>query len=305
MLKILIFIFLIFYNNCAENINQIEQTSNKTLEVGHSQTYSIEYKKDTNFLFNIKDDDTYQVNIHSINCNFEVDFNGEIIKQINTDTYSIRINKTNNIIILKPIVDTVEGKERENYNERKCHITINSMNENKPEVKIENKEETFFYFESSDSNALNISYEIKEIFSDSFASLSFQFNEKCNFSINIYNNNEGNLINIKSKNIYNSTYIYLKSDILKKISNAKVKLNIIIKKMDDNKAINMFFKVVEKESISMLQKGALNYGFITTEINYQYFYFEVYDDEEGELMLHNKRFYGILLAKIILKIKSI
>ena len=299
MLKILIFIFLIFYNNCAENINQIEQTSNKTLEVGHSQTYSIEYKKDTNFLFNIKDDDTYQVNIHSINCNFEVDFNGEIIKQINTDTYSIRINKTNNIIILKPIVDTVEGKERENYNERKCHITINSMNENKPEVKIENKEETFFYFESSDSNALNISYEIKEIFSDSFASLSFQFNEKSNFSINIYNNNEGNLINIKSKNIYNSTYIYLKSDILKKISNAKVKLNIIIKKMDDNKAINMFFKVVEKESISMLQKGALNYGFITTEINYQYFYLEVYDEEEGELMLHNKRFYGILLAKII------
>ena len=71
--------------------------------------------------------------------------------------------------------------------------------------------------------------------------------------------------------------------------------------MDDNKAINMLFKVVEKESISMLQKGVLNYGFITTEINYQYFYFEVYDDEEGELMLHNKRFYGILLAKIILE----
>ena len=213
MVKILIFIFWIFFNNYAENTYQIEQSFNKTLEVGHSQTYSIEYKKDTNFLFNIKDDDTYQVNIHSINCNFEVDFNGEIIKQINTDTYSIRINKTNNIIILKPIVDTVEGKERENYNERKCHITINSMNENKPEVKIENKEETFFYFESSDSNALNISYEIKEIFSDSFASLSFQFNEKCNSSINIYNNNEGNLINIKSKNIYNSTYIYILNQI--------------------------------------------------------------------------------------------
>lgn len=122
---------------------------------------------------------------------------------------------------------------------------------------------------------------------DSFAALSFNFNEKCNFLIDIYNNNEENPIIIKSKNIYNSTYIYLKSDIIKKNSddNSELKLNIVIKKNDDNKAINMLFKIIEKETISMLQKGAINYGFITTQIKYQYFYFEVYNEEEGELML--------------------
>ena len=44
----------------------------------------------------------------------------------------------------------------------------------------------------------------------------------------------------------------------------------------------------------MLQKNAINYGFITTEINYQYYYLEVYQGEEGEIMLHYKRFYGEL-----------
>ena len=63
----------------------------------------------------------------------------------------------------------------------------------------------------------------------------------------------------------------------------------------------MDFKVIEKEMILMLQKNEINYGFITTEIKYQYFYMEVFKDEVGEIMLYNKRFYDELIAKIILK----
>jgi hypothetical protein len=51
----------------------------------------------------------------------------------------------------------------------------------------------------------------------------------------------------------------------------------------------------------MLQKNELNYGFITTEVSYQYFYLEVFNEEEGEIMLHNKRFYGELISKIVTK----
>ena len=301
MSKLLIIISWIFFHACIGNIEQFDQSLIKTVKLGLSQTFQIEYKNETNFFFNIEDNYTYRVNIHSINCNFEIDFKGEIIKQINLDTYTLKLNRINNNITLKPLIDISEGKETENYNEKKCHLIINSMNEDKPEIEIENKEDTFFFFELKDSNSLNISYKIKEVTDDSFAALSFHFNEKCDFLIDIYNNNDGNPIIIKSKKIYNSTYIYLKSDIIKKNSddNSELKLNIVIKKNDDNKAINMFFKIIEKEAISMLQKGAINYGFITTEINYQYFYFEVYNEEEGELMLHNKRFYGLLLAKII------
>ena len=306
MFKLLIIIFFSFNQiNCLNDFNgeEFRQLPSKELEIGISQIYPIEYKKETNFIFKIEDDNIYQINIHSINCNFEIDFKGEIINQMNLDTYSLKMNKTNNNIIIKPLIDIVEGKEKENYDQEKCHLTINSMNMNQPEVKIENKEDSFFYFEKGNSYLLNISYEIKEISTDTFAALFFQFNEKCNFSIDIYNNNEGNPVNIKSNYIYNSTYIYLKSDILKNISNGftKTNLTISIKKIDDNKAINMFFKVVEKETISMIKKGALNYGFITTEINYQFFYLEVFNEEEGELMLHNKRFYGELIAKIVTK----
>ena len=306
MFKLLIIIFFSFNQiNCLNDFNgeEFRQLPSKELEIGISQIYPIEYKKETNFIFKIEDDNIYQINIHSINCNFEIDFKGEIINQMNLDTYSLKMNKTNNNIIIKPLIDIVEGKEKENYDQEKCHLTINSMNMNQPEVKIENKEDSFFYFEKGNSYLLNISYEIKEISTDTFAALFFQFNEKCNFSIDIYNNNEGNPVNIKSNYIYNSTYIYLKSDILKNISNGftKTNLTISIKKIDGNKAINMFFKVVEKETISMIKKGALNYGFITTEINYQFFYLEVFNEEEGELMLHNKRFYGELIAKIVTK----
>ena len=51
----------------------------------------------------------------------------------------------------------------------------------------------------------------------------------------------------------------------------------------------------------MLGKDALNYGFMTTRSIYQYFYMEVFKGEEGQIMLHSKRFYGQLIAKIVNK----
>ena len=297
MFKILLFISLIlYYVNCLNdyygNIVQNE-ILNITLDLQISKILPIEYKKQTNFIFKIEDEntDTYRVNIHSIDCNIEIDFKGKTISQKNIDTYSLRVNAINKNILVKPLIDKVDGIEKENYDQKICHIIINSINENQPEINIENNENTIFYFEKDDIDELNISYEKKGISNDSFVALLFQFNEKCNFSININN--------IKSEYIYNSTFIYLKSDILKTITDDK--LNIKIEKIDKNKSVYMFFKIIKKESISMIKKGALNYGFITTKLDYQYFYLEVYNDEEGELLLHNKRFYGELLAKIIPK----
>ena len=307
MSKNLIFIFLIlFIVNCSielnEISNQLDDVSGNKVETGISKNYSIEYKKETTFNFEIEDEDIYQVNIHSINCNFEIDSKGQILNQINLDTYSLQMNKENKTITIKPLIDIIDGKEKENYGYKRCHLSINSINKNQPEVKIENGQDSIFYFESEDSNSLNILYEIKEITMDSFAALFFQFNEKSDFSINVTTNNDTDKINLLHKNIYNSTYIYLNSDILEKAltNNSNISLNIIINK-NDNKNISIYFKIVEKEMISMLQKDALNYGFITTETTYQYFYLEVFKEEEGEIMLHNKRFYGELTAKIINK----
>ena len=280
------------------------ENSNQTIEIGISDTYSIEYNKDTIFTFNIPDTDAnkYQINIHSINCNFEIDSSVDILNQINLDTYSLEINKDKEKIIVRPLIEYTNREEKENYEKKKCHLSINSINENLPGLRIDNKQESFFYFKSDNHNKLNISYKIKELSNDSFAALFFRFNENSDFSIDIYGSNTIGQNNLISKKIYNSSYIFLDSDILENVDkdNESINLSIIIKK-NDNKNINMFFKMVEKEMVSMIQKNALNYGFITTEVTYQYFYLEVFNEEEGEVMLHNKRFYGELIAKIVTK----
>ena len=299
--KFLVFLFILHQVNNIDIHESIDEFFNTTLRIGLSQTYNVEYRKDSIFFFDIKDESNYQVNIHSINCNLKLDFGGKIINQINLDTYSIKMNTNNKNITIKPLIDINNGEEKENYDQKRCHLSINSIKLDQPEIKIETKEDSVFYFDSQDLNSLNISYKLKNFTSDSFASLFFQFNEKSNFSINIINNNGSNSPNVITKNIYNSTFIFLNSDNLQTVlPNEDLNLNIIIEK-NDNKAVNMNFKIIEKEMISMLKKDSLNYGFMTTYSTYQYYYMEVFKREEGQIMLHNKRFYGQLIAKIVNK----
>ena len=264
LLTILLFLFHV---NCFKEYNEVSEDpttyDNNTLDLGISKNYWIDYKKSTNFFMNIKNEDIYIINIHSINCNIEIDFKGEIISQTNLETYSLRINNESNNITINPSIDIIDGQEKENYELQRCYLIINNFEESQRKVKIDNKEETFFYFESEDSEPLYLSYELKDISNYSFVALSFQLNEKCNFSINITYNNQKDLI---YKNIIDSSFIFLSSDILKNISkdNSNLNITINITKNDNNKAIKMNFKIIEKEIISMLQKNALNYGFITT-----------------------------------------
>ena len=305
MSNFLISFLLIFYQiNCINKYKAIYESLddklNQEIEIGVSYTYSIEYKKETNFTFNVEDNDIYQINIHSINCNFKLDFNGDIMNQINLNSYSLKMNETNKNITIKPLINKRDGIEKENYDQKKCYLSINSLNLNNPEVKIENEDNSIFFFKNYDR--LNISYAIEEFPDDGFAAIFFRFDENSDFSVEITYNNITEHINLISKNIYNSTYVFLNSDILKNnnIDNQNINLNIIINK-NGNKTINMFFKIIEKEMITMLEKNALNYGFMTTKLKYQYFYLEVFNEEEGELMLHNKQFYAELYTKIVTK----
>ena len=302
MLNILLIILLIFYpvNSNIDCNGFSESFSNNdtiTIEKDLSLIKYIKYKKDTNLIFEIEDQDTYQINIYSINCNIKIDFNGEIMNKINRDSYSLKMNKTNNNIIISPIIDIIDGEDKENYEYKQCPLSINSINMNKPQLKFENNTNSFFFFQSPNMNLLNISYNIKAVSEDSFVALLFQFNEKSNFAITVsYKNN----LKMISKNIKNSTYLFLDSNFLLDEQNIEKggNLNIQIEKLD-NTDIYMHFKIIEKNMISMIEKDALNYGFLTSKTNYQYYYMEVYRGEEGEIMLHNKRLYGDLYAKII------
>ena len=279
------------------------------VDPGFSQTYFINYEKNTKFTFNIAEEDSLYINIHSINCNFKLDFDGKLFNQINLNTYSLEINSANNNITLTPLFDVIDGIYKENYEKKTCALSINSFStkDKQPELKIGNKEENIFHFEPDKYNSLNLLYKINEISHDSFIALHFLFNEKSHFSINVTFESNDNRNNSRD-NIYidNSTYIYLDSQFLlyenSRINNNPSGGNIYIKIINkDNKAINMNFKIIEKDTISILEKDALNFGFLTSKTTYQYYYTEVFKGEEGEIMLHNKRIYGILHAKIVSK----
>ena len=162
------------------NINSLKDKDIIPIEPGISKTYFINYLKDTIFNFNISEQDTLQINIHSINCNIKLDFIVNLINQINLNTFSIEINSTNNNITIFPLIDIIEGEYKENYEQKSCPLSINSYlinnSQSQSQLKIENKEKNIFYL--SYLNPLNISYNIKEILNNSFITLSFQFNEE-------------------------------------------------------------------------------------------------------------------------------
>ena len=305
----ILFIFAKF--NFINNIQlKDEEIKVETVETEVSRTYLIKNKEETNFIFDISENDNLQINIHGINCNFELDYIGELINKINLDTYSIRINSDNKNITIKTLLDVIDGQYKENYQEKFCPISINSflINDKNPQIRIENKEDNIFYLDNSKYDLLNISYKIKEVSIDSFATLSFQFNQKSHFFINITYINDKNKINNKTKNIENSTNIFLNSEFLlydkdAKDNNGIIEGGTVIIEINhlDNKNINMHFRIIEKNTISLLEKDALTFGFLTSKTTYQYYYTQVFKGEEGELMLHNKLLYGILYGKIIQK----
>ena len=304
MIKILFIFLLVFIKSedSSETIN--EHTHDPNL----SKIYSIKYFQISKFNFskNENENDLLQVNIHSINCNIEIKSDVKIINKINLNTYSILINPKNETIDIEPIFDVIYGEYRLNYENKTCYLSLNSyfLNDLNPNIQLDNNEKNIFYFDGKDNDLLNISYKINNISNNNnFVSLNFML-EDSSFLIDVSYSNFENSI---SKLINNSANIYLNSSFLTKNNKSKeaISENGVLKiKITNNKKEKpslIYFKVIEMNTVSLLEKNDLNFGFLTTQTTNQYYYTEVFKGEEGELMLHNKRFYGELYGKIIEK----
>ena len=152
MSKILFFILFLcqgIYITSKLDISNSFEDGEIKVDPGFSQTYFINYEKNTKFIFNIAEEDNLYINIHSINCNFKLDFDGKLFNQINLNTYSLEINSANNSITLTPLFDVIDGIYKENYEKKTCALSINSFStkDKQPELKIGNKEENIFHFE--------------------------------------------------------------------------------------------------------------------------------------------------------------
>ena len=238
--------------------------------------------------------------IFSIDCQIEVELNNpfnisKITNQRDSHAYPIKIipnywnadNYYNNIII-KAINNKIN-----NIKNRKCPLIINSFyNENELIVKEENP--TIFFFDNN-LREIKLLYDFANIKDKSFITFSFIFNEIAKFEIEISETKQ-------KRKISNSNNIFLTNESIDKLDSLHIKL----KRIDENESpVFLSFRVITNNfNPILLQKNYLNQGFITSNNNFQYYYMDIYNDEEGEIMLHDKRQNGKLIGKICKKEKE-
>jgi len=315
-IKFFIFIF-IFYSkfiNCENNSGSQNDVKNKdyyynySLEIKKIQIKYLKYKQKNIFTFQDKNELVRKdllVNFHSIDCNINISVNNKTenfeekvqITEIKKNIVSITIksNEINNPqLLVEPFINS--GNYYKYIKYRDCPVVINSYYINEPKIDIKEEESMALIFNELLST-IKFTYKIKNLTEDSFIILSFISDENLIFNVDIKS--------ISKRIISNSSNIFIYYDDLSKIKNGILNFKIThskenISEQKYNKLL--IFKLIESNSISIIEKNKLNLGFtISKKIN-QYYYLEVFKGEEGEVMLHNKRLYGELYG--VIKSKS-
>ena len=312
MPKILIvLLFICIENNISFKSNTIDlELETKSIYPNTTRTLNLKYQTKTNIIFeNTKNDSVLQINIHSINCKIEAFSGKEKKNNTNLELFYFKVSTDDISLSIMPLIDIVEGEPKEDYSIKYCPLTINSyyvLDETLQKLRIENKEENFIFFDAPIyKDTFNIFYEIKKVSKNSFISLFFRYEKETSYGIDITYTNSNNNSNSISKIIEKTSFIYLDSKFLlydNDDNNGILSINITnISNINASMTKSMFFKIIEENNTCLLEKDTLNFGFITSKSQYQYYYTEILPGEEGELMLHNKRLYGVLYAKIINK----
>ena len=307
-IKFFIFIFIYYskFINCendSEKQNDVKNEGNYynySIELGKNQIKYLKYMKKNQFTFikELKRKDFF-VNFHSIDCNINIssinkDSKENVhITEIKKNIFSISINSNeinNTQLLVEPFIYSGNNDKYINY--RNCPVIINSYYKIEPHIDI-NEEEPMALIFNENLSTIEFSYTIKNLTENSFIILSFISDENFIFNVDIKN--------ISNRTISNSFNIFLYYNELSEIENDSLTFNITYfqKNVSEQKYNSLLiFKLIESNSISILEKNKLNFGFtISKEVN-QYYYLEVYKGEEGEVILHNKRLYGELYGNI-------
>ena len=237
------------------------------------------------------------IHIFPIDCKIQVDIiNSEedsvILNTLDNETYSIKISE-DKVKNSETQINLSLNQNNEYNNIRECPLVINSMYDEERKLKVEEHNPTIFYFDENLKD-INLEYSLEDFDDDSYVVFSFLFNEKASFQINIKEEIEYN----QKRIISNSHNVFLTK---KSFVNKKIKsLNINFKRIGgENKPVVLTFRVISnKYTPLILQKNHLNQGFITSNKNCSYYYMKVFQDEEGEIILHDKRQNGKLIGRI-------
>ena len=294
-IKVHYFMIIIFFvlknSNCTDYVSQAID-----IKPNEIQSISLDYEISSPLNFSAVDTPSL-AHINSINCEIEVYFNDSLkedenIKMIkNNEAFLVNITAENTIIYVRPL--NVQNDNNIKY--RNCPIVINNMHKEKLNLNIKEENSTVFYF---NENLKVINLSLRNYFNDksnTFITLSFIFYEKGTFKIKIPEIEYGQeRIISNSHNIFLTKNLF-KNKILKSITIDLEQINYI------NPVLVQFRVMTKNFNPQILQKNYLNQGFITSDLKYQYYYMEIFQGEEVEIMLHDKRQNGKLLGTIVNK----
>ena len=321
-------ILFIFHNvkqqKCQKNLegnfilNNIQEDNYFKITPGIVETKYL-YKRETPFNFYISNEMNQPsdliINFYSVNFNIKIKIYNKGNKNDNTevlpnlighdkDTFSLSLDKNeinNTLISIEPL----NNDYYYNYN-RTFPLIINSIinkNEIIPSLNISEKEPIYLSF-NGNFKKLYLIYELKNITNDSFIALLFSYHENANFKVTISDEN-GFELKKKVLNILDSDNIFLTNE-LKDIKYLSIKIKYNTDNLDDinTNKIQALLKLeikTNKSPPTLLEKNYINKGLITSNLEYKYFYFEIFKGEGGEIILHDKRQSGILIGSIIPK----
>ena len=233
-----------------------------------------------------------QIKIVAISENDE-DIKIKKISNYEYDSYFAVIKKgklESSYFKIKPLINSID----DNYKNRTYYLVINSFeNNNNSKLYLNEKEPTLIYFDNLKN--ITLSYELNSK-PENPVVFSFFIKERAKFEVEILDSEQNHsIIAYKDNIIINPESISYSS------IDSKWKISILITKYD-TKISDMIVKATGNYSISSyLHKNKMNLEYMPINIIEQYFYMEVFKDEEGEIMLNNKWQNGVLIGTIIKK----
>ena len=286
-------------NNYIYNSNFNDIIIHKNLSVGKVHEELLYYSNEYVFNFNeldIKNNNSLYFHFYPLDdCHIIISSNNTSIKiekkrNYNNNLFYTQINSSKTLYSISFKIEPINYLNQDRNST--CHLIINSFNNSNneiPNLNLIEKKSTFLHFDKN-LKQIRLDYNLKIEKSDSIV-FCFFIKDKVKFKVT-YEFEQTRL---------NKTISYIDKFIIKKdlIPNKKNNISILLTLKEEDKISDIIVRVIgDNSTFYYLQRNYLNLEFILSEEKTQYYYMEVYKNEEGEIMLHDKRKNGKLVSII-------
>ena len=283
-------------NNHNYNYNFNDIKIHKYLSIGNASEELLYYSNEYVFNFNISDTKNNNLYFHFYpldDCLIKISSNNSLVKIDNKSYYNnylfySHINSGNKLDFISYKIEPVNYLNKDSNSI--CHLIINSFNNsnnNIPSLNLKEKSPTFFHFDKN-LKKIRLFYNLSKEKNESIV-FSFFIKDKVKFNVTYEQSGLNKIISYVDKFI-------IKKDLIQDKAN---NISILLTLKEEDKVSDLIVRVIgDNSKFYYLQRNFLNLGFILSEDKNHYYYMEVYKDEEGEIILHDKRKNG-KLASII------